>query len=130
MEFALDGDRVRAMTAVNPLGVRSTWIPVSPAAPTADELRAYAGTYSSDELGVDYVVRMSEGRLEIGFDPRRWRLPFAFVFDRPEPLTPVYPDGFDAGGFKLRFVRDSAGRVSGLRVYMERARAVAFTRVR
>jgi hypothetical protein len=130
LDFELDDNRVRRLTT-SLLGIRTAWSPAPRTAPSAEELRIYEGSYASAELGVDYVVRITEGHLEIGFDPRRGRLPFAFVFDRAEPLAPRYPDGFQVGdsGITLRFVRDRDRKVRGLRLFMERARNLEFVRV-
>jgi CubicO group peptidase (beta-lactamase class C family) len=131
LEFELDGARVRRLTITDSRGTRTSWTLAPQTTPSADDLRAYEGSYTSAELGVDYVVRATGGRLELGFDPKRGRLPFAFVSDRAEALEPRYPDGFRAGesGVGIRFVRDRDRKVRGLRIFTEGARNVEFVRV-
>ena len=131
MAFARGAGGAWAMTTTNVAGVRAAWVPAPPAATGPDALRAYEGTYHSEELGVDYAVRLAGDRLELVFDPVRGRLPGAFVFGEPAPavLEPAYRDGFEVGAFKVRFARDAAGGVVGFRASMERARNVRFTRV-
>lgn len=81
--------------------------------PTPD----YPGVYRNDELDVTIEVRADRGRLLLIRPPGT--LP---------ALSPIYPDGFRAGGFTVRFQRDAAGRVVGLRIFAGRARDVRFVR--
>jgi hypothetical protein len=83
--------------------------------PATVRLEEFAGRYASDELGVSYDLRVSEGRLFLHFPP-----------NPPLPLVPVYPDGFGGQGRTVRFMRDAAGAVTGLRVFAGRARDVRF----
>ena len=79
----------------------------------------YAGEYESPELGVRYLVAIRDGRLVVRYPPQ------------PDvPLTPLYTDGFGAGGGRtIRFVRDGAGgRVTGFLVFAGRVRALRFVR--
>jgi CubicO group peptidase (beta-lactamase class C family) len=82
-------------------------------------LAAYAGTYRSEEVQADYVIRVAYGRLVLG---RR--------IAPPTPLQPAGPDAFRAGTLTLRFTRDPAGRVVSFTVEAGRVRNIAFTRVR
>ena len=47
----------------------------------------------------------------------------------PLRLSPLYRDGFIAGGRTVRFIRDASGRVTMFRLYAGRVRAVRFERV-
>jgi hypothetical protein len=84
----------------------------------AVRLADYAGRYWSEELEVSYDIAVRDGRLTAS---RAW--------EEPTRLSPIYPDGFSAPGRTVRFVRDAAGRVTGMRVYAGRAIDLRFTRV-
>ena len=77
----------------------------------------YLGRYRSDELDLTVEVIDQDGRLVVV-------LPLGDEI----PLRPLYPDGF-AGPGTVRFDRDRRGRVTGLRIFAGRVRAVAFARV-
>ncbi|HEX7486644.1 MAG TPA: serine hydrolase domain-containing protein, partial [Vicinamibacterales bacterium] len=91
---------------------------VERAAPAADDLKALAGTYSSDEAEVELQV-LAEG-------------PDLKVRRRPDTtlvLRPVYKDAFSAQGLGLiRFRRDGAGQVNGLSVILDRVWDMPFER--
>jgi len=89
-------------------------------APDSASLRLadYVGRYHSDELDVDYQLETRAGRLTLR---RAW--------EPASVLLPSYRDGFATSGRTVRFMRDSAGRVTGLRVFAGRALDVRFTRV-
>ncbi|MEO8448398.1 MAG: serine hydrolase, partial [Gemmatimonadota bacterium] len=84
------------------------------AVPGAD----YAGTYRSDELDLNYVIRYQDGRLEL-----------LNAYRAPLKLVPFYRDGFRAGPMTVRFVRDGSDRVAGARMFAGRALDVRFDRV-
>jgi hypothetical protein len=83
--------------------------------PATVRLEEFAGRFTSDELGISYDLKVSEGRLFLHFPP-----------GAPMPLVPVYPDGFSSQGRTVRFMRDTAGVVTGLRIFAGRARDVRF----
>jgi CubicO group peptidase (beta-lactamase class C family) len=89
-----------------------------PVALTARQLRAYEGTYFSEELEAFYHIVSDEGGLRVeqlrGIDVA---------------LTPISPDRFmesAPGGFTLRFKRRRSGRVGGFELSVERARHIEF----
>ncbi len=73
--------------------------------PAPADLAAYAGRYASEEVGADWTISVKDGRLvlRIGHGPE-------------EKLEPVAADIFMVEGSAVRFVRDSAKRISGLTV--------------
>jgi CubicO group peptidase (beta-lactamase class C family) len=75
----------------------------------------FAGRYTSAELGISYELRSHADRLYLHFPP-----------SDSLPMTALYPDGFGAQGRTVRFMRDPAGRVTGLRIFAGRARDVRF----
>ena len=79
---------------------------------------AYAGSYRSPELDavLTFVVRDGALRIDDGFRGTR-------------PLTPVFRDGFAlAGGERIRFTRDSRGRVDGALLWAGRVQHLRFVR--
>ncbi|WP_165245524.1 serine hydrolase [Paludisphaera soli] len=73
-----------------------------PFAPTAEDLRAFAGRYESDEVGT--VVR-----IEPRGDGLAMRLEHSPA--RSVEFKPVDRDAFQVGGMMVRFARDEAGKV-------------------
>jgi hypothetical protein len=89
----------------------------APFAPTAGQLQAYEGEYSSEELGVVYRLAVEDGRLTVRFRPAQ-----------RYSLLPAFTDGFEGDGNVFRFTRDGAGRVEGFRVYAGRVRHLRFVK--
>jgi len=79
-------------------------------------LASYAGQFQSTELDTAYRLLAEKGTLIL----RNRENP-------PQNLIPISNDEFDAGEFgRFVFERDGAGRVSGLRVFTQDARGIAF----
>ncbi len=75
------------------------------AQPTAAQLAAIAGVYSSEEARAGWRVSVESGRL------------VARPLDRASEavtLTPLYPDAFTGSGLLVRVRRDKAGKVEAL----------------
>ena len=87
--------------------------------PAPAELEALTGEYSSDEAEVIFQVALENGGLVIHRRP-----------DKTIPLTPTYRDGFSSTVGSVRFIRDSAGRVTELSVGEQRVWDIRFHRVR
>ncbi len=82
------------------------------------KLADYAGDWYSPEAQVTWTLALEHGQLLLTLGPGM-RL----------PLRPAYADGVTGpGGSVLVFDRDAAGRVSGLGVWMDRARDMRFER--
>jgi hypothetical protein len=92
---------------------------VAAVTPDAAKLAEYAGEYRSDEAEARYVAAVEGGRLVL----RRHGATTV-------PLTPTYADAFDGEVGLVRFMRDAAGRVSGMSFGMGRVRDLRFARVR
>lgn len=88
--------------------------------PSAEDLKAFAGRYTSDELMAVFEFTPAEGGL-MGRANGRPGPPFAF--------QPVDPDTFQFTMFTVRFTRDKAGKVVGLGYSNPMLRHVKFTRV-
>ena len=86
-----------------------------PVRPAAEALAAYAGSYYSDDLAVEYAFRVEAGRLVLR-NRKLGRI----------PLAPTFADGFYGRAWYFTFRRDDAGAVSGFTVSTSRAWNIAF----
>ncbi|MCA1791154.1 MAG: serine hydrolase [Thioalkalivibrio sp.] len=91
-----------------------------PWTPSAAELEAVAGRYSSSELGSEFEIVPSSGgiTMRIGGSP-----------ERAVELEPVAPDTYMRSLMIVRFRRDSTGRVTGLEYGNPVVRRLELTRV-
>ena len=71
--------------------------------PTPEQLRAFEGSYPSDEVGVTYRVKLAGDSLTLS--PRVGSV---------HTLRPAYPDGFTSRGTTVWFTRDRGGRVTAM----------------
>ena len=85
--------------------------------PSAEELAPFAGSYYSDDLAVQYSLRVDEGRLVA------WHRKLGTL-----TLTPTYLDGFFTSGFYLAFTKGADGAVDGFTMSTPRAWKVRFDR--
>lgn len=83
------------------------------------EFDAMTGEYTSDEAEVIFQVALEKDHLVIHRRP-----------DTTIALTPTYRDGFSSSLGSVRFLRDSAGRVTELSVGEQRVWDMRFRRVR
>jgi hypothetical protein len=91
-----------------------------PYAPTADDLKAFAGRYESDELRA--VIELALGTA--GLTGRLNDVPAPGF-----PFRPVGRDTFQFGRITMRFLRDNAGKVVALDFSNPVLRSIRFTRV-
>ncbi len=91
-----------------------------PYAPSADDLKAFAGRYESDELRAVLQIAPGKGGLSarLNESPRQ-------VLE----LSPVDPDTFQRGMQTVRFRRDQAGKVIALDLINPVLRNIRFTRL-
>ena len=81
---------------------------IDPYSPSLDELRAYTGSYYSEELEAANRVYLEDGRLYLKY--------------RRSPKTPLQPtlkDQFTLDGMRIEFERDPNGGVSGYGVWFD-----------
>jgi CubicO group peptidase (beta-lactamase class C family) len=90
----------------------------SPLPPAA--LKAYTGTYRSDEAQAAYQVASDQGQLVLRHASRP-----EYVFR----LAPLATDTFGAGNIVVRFQRDGKQRITGASVSTDRLFGMAFTRM-
>ena len=87
--------------------------------PTASELRRYAGTFRSDELGgATYTVTATDTALA-----------FRTRANPPRTVTHAYGDTF-LGFAQIEFVRAPSGQITGLLMSTGRSRKIAFSKER
>jgi hypothetical protein len=109
------GDRMRVRSEMD----GGTWYEkVEPWTPAPADLAALAGEYSSDEAEVTLRVALEHAQLVIHRRP-----------DASIPLTPAYKDAFNSSLGVVRFLRDSAGKVTGLSVSESRVWDLRFRSV-
>jgi hypothetical protein len=91
-----------------------------PFSPKGDALKAFTGTYESDELKA--VIHITEGKngLEFKFEHRG---------DQNVPLNPVDPDVFQVSRVTINFKRDKAGKITGFMFSNPLAKRMEFRRV-
>jgi CubicO group peptidase (beta-lactamase class C family) len=90
---------------------------VAEAAPSAAELREYAGEYRSDEAEVSYRIEVKDGALVLKMRPASTK-----------PLSAAYRDAFTGPAGFILFRRDGMGRVDGLSLGLGRVRDLRFRR--
>jgi hypothetical protein len=91
----------RPAATLNPESEPVRLEPVPAFDPGPGELRAYVGSYRSDEAEATYTVTLEDGSLVM---KDRW--------GEGSSLRPLYPDAFGSGGTTLIFHRDASGRVT------------------
>jgi CubicO group peptidase (beta-lactamase class C family) len=87
--------------------------------PTAADLSAYAGVYSSDEIDPLYRIKVEDGALVLH------RLK-----NRPDKLMPVTAELFIGSIGTLRFSRDAKNKVSGFKLSTGRIQNLRFVKGR
>jgi hypothetical protein len=87
--------------------------------PTASELRAFEGSYHSDEVGATYRVKVLGDSLTMSVRPGLVRT-----------LTPIVKDVFGSSGPSVWFSRDRSGRVSAMHFSESRVWDLVFTPVK
>jgi CubicO group peptidase (beta-lactamase class C family) len=90
---------------------------VERARPTAEQLRAYVGSYNSTEAETKFTVDVEGGSLVMKQRP-----------DRVIRLTPLYADAFSGQVGTVIFRRDTTGRVNALSVIQDRVWDLRFAR--
>jgi hypothetical protein len=90
---------------------------VAAAQPTAAELSALTGTYTSDDAEISMTVRVRDGSLELTRRP-----------DSVFRLTPLYADAFDSELGTIIFRRDGARRPVAFSLVRERVWDLRFRR--
>ena len=113
------GNRLRPVTAAPRPAAQTPTPSAAPAAPAlrAEQLRAFAGRYFSDELGATYALTVTADTLRV-----QRRLGGAQV------MRATATDQFAVAGQVFGFQRDAAGRVVSFTVQAGRVRNIRFAR--
>jgi CubicO group peptidase (beta-lactamase class C family) len=103
---------------------RQGWLTFGRVAPELglEDATPYLGAYANDELAGVQVIDEAAGALRLTVRHGR-------VVKLQQRLTPLAPDVFTADALALKFVRDRAGRVVGVRESINRARDLYFYRM-
>lgn len=99
--------------------VHYTFVGERPWAPTGQQLRAFEGSYRSDEVGATFQLRVAGDSLTMSVRPGSART-----------LRPVYTDAFTADGLAIWFTRDRRGLVDAMHVGESRMWDLGVPRVR
>jgi CubicO group peptidase (beta-lactamase class C family) len=99
------------------LDLPTVWTAVQEVNPPPGKIAEYTGTYYSEELGVFYEIAAREGGLLMQHLPETAML-----------LEPAFENAFGTGSYVVRFTRNNAGKVDGLRMYAGRVRHLRFQR--
>jgi hypothetical protein len=103
-------------------GVTTRYRRARPSPPGADDRKALAGRYESDEIGTVFeMAPTGDGLLVMRFE---------LSPDKKVELGSVERDVFQAGGMTVRFRRDGGGRVVGFDYSNPVVRALRFTRLK
>ena len=70
--------------------------------PTATQLLEFAGVYRSDEIDIPYTITVGDGKLLV-----------RSLKANDLPLLPIAADLFSGGGNRIRFTRDTQGKITG-----------------
>lgn len=95
-------------------------------APTMEEQAAYAGTYYSPELDVNYTVLVQEGQLVL--QRRKYGISRLLPTFADGFTGDITPDAWGSGRLNIVFNRDDKNRVAGFRLSTGRVRNLRFVR--
>ena len=112
-EFAPNGDLVQRFLG-SPPRHPVTLVRREASHPSASELAAYIGSYTSAELGATYIVAATDTSLTLQTRT-----------NPPVTATPAYGDTF-LGPFLVEFTRDQGGRLTGALLSTGRVRKIRF----
>ena len=114
-ELAPDG-HTRTLRLLQQDGDTILFVPVEVHAPKADELRAFAGTYTSEEAATTVTIVQQGDKLLLRQRP-------ALTLE----LRPAYRDVFELPtGDVVRFIRDETGTVKEMSLFLGRVRDLRF----
>ena len=112
-QVLFEGGRFRIVTPDD----ETVYERVDPARPSAADLAALAGTYTSPETGTPVTVAAKNGELTL-----------AIGTNAPAPLRPTFRDAFMMQTTAIRFWRNANGNVTGLSAGDDRAWDLRFTK--
>jgi CubicO group peptidase (beta-lactamase class C family) len=109
--------------------IDATYEAVAEFVPTADELAAYAGDFSSDELGVLYHLQVVGGKLKLTGISDSLGIPRTGI-PMPNTLRPTIMDEFEISdqASTFHFLNDAKGRITGFNLNADGTRGIQFLR--
>jgi CubicO group peptidase (beta-lactamase class C family) len=116
--FTYEFDGVGKLRTTDEFGTVDAYDRVDPVTPSREQLREFAGRYTSEEIETTVIVQVDGDRLVVKRRP-----------DATTPLTPVYADAFTFPAGTITFRRDSNGRIDALSVSQDRVWDLRFTRL-
>ena len=110
--------------------IAATYETVEEAAPTADDLAAYSGDFSSDELGVLYHLRVIEGKLKLTAISDSLGIPRTGT-PVPDVLRPTVSDEFEITdqASTFHFLKDAKGGITGFNLNGGGTHGIQFLRI-
>lgn len=108
----------KGVTVTNASGPPQQWDKIEPATPDAAKLKDYVGRYSSDEVRAEYSVKVVDGKLMLTQPPAT-----------NVRLNPLSTDLFDSSIGGVAFLRDTAGKITGLAIGTDRLWRFEMSRV-
>lgn len=112
----LPGGRLR----LDSEGDATVYVRTQTYAPNQTELQGIAGRFHNDEVPVTYQITVVAGGLSVVANDRP---------GRSQLFVPVYSNAFISGDVLLRPMRDTDGRVTGIRISDDRVWSLPFERV-
>jgi hypothetical protein len=107
--FSIDADGTGVLLTSS-FGTVDTFVRTTPARPTVEELRAYTGSYVSEEAQASFVITLENESLLLKRRP-----------DTTLRLAAIYPDAFSAPQIgTLIFRRDGSGDIVEMSVVRDR----------
>jgi len=113
--LTFDAEEPTSLTVTSTSGRTQIARRVSEYAP-APKPEGLAGTYYSPEIDAEYIIAVNNGIAEV-----------TRPNTKPTKLEPIHGDWFRAG-FRYRFERDVAGRITGFRISAGRVKNILFER--
>lgn len=101
-------------------GKRTRYLRPAPYAPTAEELKAFAGNYDNNETGAAFEITPGKEGVMVRVN---WNDSRAFEF------KPIARDTFQLGYMILRFQRNKDGKITGFDYSNPAVRNIKFTRL-
>jgi CubicO group peptidase (beta-lactamase class C family) len=101
--------------------LRAEAVRFATAAPSAEQLREFTGSYVSPELDATWPVTIENGQLVLNKGAPE-------IVDVSGKLEPAMKDTFTAGSGLIRFTRDGSGRITGFELSSSRMRGIRFDR--
>jgi CubicO group peptidase (beta-lactamase class C family) len=129
LTFALQPGHARGMKISGDEMIAASYEAVKESAPTADELAAYSGDFTGDELGVLYHLRVVEGKLKLTAISDSLGIPRTGI-PVPDVLRPTITDEFEITdqAATFHFLKDAKGVITGFNLNANGTRGIQFSR--